>query len=43
MEMAAAVERFTAIADEHSMVLGDLLEHALDAFVREQEGRVEER
>jgi hypothetical protein len=30
MEVATAMERFTAIAGEHDMVLGELLKHALD-------------
>jgi hypothetical protein len=34
MEMAAAIERFTAVARERDMVPGDLLEHTLEAFVR---------
>jgi hypothetical protein len=38
VETATAMERFTAVADTRGMVISDLLEHALDAFVREQEG-----
>jgi hypothetical protein len=43
MEVATVMERFTAVARERGMVLGELLKCALDAFVREQEKRVEER
>jgi hypothetical protein len=43
MEVATAMERFTAVARERGMMLGELLEHALDDFVREQEGRAKER
>jgi hypothetical protein len=33
------MERLMAVADKHDMVVGEPLEHALDAFAREQEGR----
>jgi hypothetical protein len=39
MEVATVMERFTAVAGEHGMMLGELLEHALDAFVRESRRR----
>jgi hypothetical protein len=39
MEVATAMERFRAVARERGMVVGELLGHALDAFVREQEER----
>ena len=43
METLTAMERFRAIAGERGMVLGELLDHALDAFVREQDWRAEAR
>jgi hypothetical protein len=43
METVTAMERFRAIAGERGMVLGELLEHALGAFVREQDWRAEAR
>ncbi len=33
---AETVERFTALADKHGLVFGELLERALDAFQRDQ-------
>jgi hypothetical protein len=39
MEVATAMERFTAVARERGLVVGELLDHALDAFVRGQEER----
>jgi hypothetical protein len=41
MEVATAMERFTAAAGERGMVLGELLEHALHAFAREQDWMAE--
>jgi hypothetical protein len=35
MEVATAMEQFAAAARERGMVLGDLLDHALDAYLRE--------
>jgi hypothetical protein len=43
MEVATAMARFAVVAGERGMVLAELLEHALDAFVRGQEGRANER
>jgi hypothetical protein len=43
MATVTAMERFRAIAGERGMVLGELLQHALDAFVREQDWRAEAR
>jgi hypothetical protein len=39
LETATVMERFTAVAHERGMVLVELLEHALDAFMRETKER----
>ena len=39
---AGVKEQFTAVAAAHGLAFGELLERALDAFVRE-EGRAKER
>ena len=36
---AGVKEQFTAVAAAHGLAFGELLERALEAFVREQEGR----
>jgi hypothetical protein len=33
------MERLMAVANKHDMVVGELLDQALDAFAQEQEGR----
>jgi hypothetical protein len=39
LETAAAMERFAAVARERGMVLGELMDRALDAFMRETKER----
>jgi hypothetical protein len=39
MEVATAMERFRTVAGERDVAVGELLEHALDAFLRETKER----